>query len=140
MATKQIKQLELKYKAAVREHQKYEVKNDETRERFSKILRNLSKKNEQLEGDLKKMVDDKQEIYNALTAGSVVTRAVTLTGSIDNHRVEVKGMINRKGPNSSEPPSPCKNCTRMISLGTTDMMIRYGVFCRYAGGTMKGHI
>ena len=86
------------------------------------------------------MLADKAELYAALTTGSSVTRAVTLRGSIDNHRVEVKGMINRKGPNSSELPSPCKNCTRMISLGTTDMMIRYGVFCRYAGGTMKGHI
>ena len=110
IATKQIKQLELKYQAAVREHQKYEVKNDETRERFSKILRDLSKKNEQLEGDLKKMVEDKQEVYNALTGGSVVTRAVTLTGTIDKHALEVRGMITRKGPYSADPPGPCKNC------------------------------
>ena len=110
IATKQIKQLELKYQAAVREHQKYVIKNNETRERFSRILKDLSKKNEQLEGDLKKMVEDKQEVYNALTGGSVVTRAVTLTGTIDKHALEVRGMITRKGPNSADPPGPCKNC------------------------------
>ena len=86
------------------------------------------------------MVEDKAEVYNALTGGSSVTRAVTLTGTIDTHALEVRGMINRKGPNSSEPPSPCKNCTRMIPLGTTELLMKYGVFCRYAGSSMKGHI
>ena len=75
-----------------------------------------------------------------MVGGPVVTRAITLTGSINGLELEVRGMIRRKGPNSSDPPGPCKNCSRMIALGNTDLLLKFGVYCRYAGGSMKGHI
>ena len=93
-----------------------------------------------LESDLKRMVVEKKEVIDALSGGPKVTKGVTLTGSIDGHQLEVRGLLNRKGPNSHDPPSPCKNCSRMMSLGASALMLKYGVFCRYGGSNMKGHI
>ena len=86
------------------------------------------------------MLADKAEVYAALTTGSVVSQAVTLTGSIDGHELEVRGVIQRKGPNSSHPPSACYICSKMLSLGTTKQMVDHGVRCQWAGVSMRGHI
>ena len=49
-------------------------------------------------------------------------------------------MIHRKGAKSSNPPSACYICTRMVDLGTTKQMMAHGVRCQYAGAGMRGHI
>ena len=94
----------------------------------------------QLEEDQKRLLDDKREIYEALCTGSVVSKAVTLSGSIDGHEVDVRGVILRKGVGSDHPPSACKICARMISLGSTEKMIENGIRCQWAGIEMRGHI
>ena len=140
MTEKLFKEAELKRQAEERSHQqKYQRKVDLYRY-LTQDNEKMAKQVKQLEEDLNRMVADKKEVYDALCGGPVVTKGVTLTGSIDGHQLEVRGMIARRGPNSHDPPSPCKNCSRMMSLGTTDLLLKYGVFYRYGGSNMKGHI
>ena len=99
------------------------------RHKLIKLLADKEKTNEKLLDDQKRMLADKAEVYKALTTGSVVSQAVTLTGSIDGHNVEVRGVIQRKGVGSSNPPGACYICARMVSLGTTEQMVQFGVRC-----------
>ena len=123
MTEKLFKEAELKRQAEERSHQqKYQRKVDLYRY-LTQDNEKMAKQVKQLEEDLNRMVADKKEVYDALCGGPVVTKGVTLTGSIDGHQLEVRGLLNRKGPNSQDPPSPCKNCSRMLSLGTTDLMM-----------------
>ena len=87
---------------------------------------------QQLESDLERMAKDKREVMEALYKSRPVTNALTLQGTIDGHKVEVFGMIPRKGPNSHNPPGPCMFCTAMIELGTTKLLAEYGTRCQWA--------
>ena len=140
MTEKLFKQAELKRMEEERSHQQKYQRKLELYRHLAHDNERMAKQIKTLESDLNRMVVDKKEVIDALSGGPKVTKGVTLTGSIDGHQLEVRGLLNRKGPNSHDPPSPCKNCSRMLSLGTTDLMMKYGCFCKWAGASMKGHI
>ena len=78
---------------------------------------------------MERMYKDKAEVMDALYKDSPIKNAVTLEGLIDGHNVQVRGHVPRRGPKSSNPPGPCMFCQSMIELGSTALMLKYGVRC-----------
>ena len=66
--------------------------------------------------------------------------AVTLEGLIDGHTVQVRGKVPRRGSKSNDPPGSCMFCQSMIELGSTALMLQYGVRCQHGGQFKRGHI
>ena len=77
--------------------------------KFEKEIDDLSEKLEVLEVIV-------QGQYDKKITGNAKTSA---TGTIDGHFVEVKGLVERKGIHSDDPPGPCHLCTAMIFHGST---------------------
>lgn len=94
----------------------------------------------ELQSDMALLVEDKAEVQKVLCDGGVVTKAVTMTGKIDEWELEIKGMVPRQGPRSANPPGPCMWCERMIQLGSTKQLAEHGLRCRWAGQGRRGHI
>ena len=53
-----------------------------------------------------------------------------MEGKIDGFDLEIRGMVPRNGLTSKINPSgPCMLCTRMLKLGSTELMIKHKVRC-----------
>ena len=102
-----------------------------------------------LETDCKRLDAEKTKVYEELMATERKKRApmemtvhpVTMEGKIDGHALEIRGMVPRGGIRCMMNPSgPCMWCTRMLELGSTELMISRGVRCQWAGYGRRGHI
>ena len=62
---------------------------------------------------------------------------VTMTGKIDGHQLEIRGVVVRRPPAAN---GPCMFCEKMLNLGCTDRMILEDARCKWAGEGRRGHI
>jgi hypothetical protein len=60
-----------------------------------------------------------------------------MTGEIDGHQLEIRGVVVRKPPAAN---GPCMFCEKMLNLGSSDRMILEDTRCRWAGEGRRGHI
>ena len=71
----------------------------------------------------------------------MTSHAVTMEGKIDGHALEIRGLVPRGGlRHPFNPSGPCMWCTKMLKLGSTELMITRGVRCQWAGEGRRGHI
>ena len=81
-------------------------KNDELIKMYNALL----KENKRLDEDLK---GARQLLAGQIDAPFAIM-AVTGSGKIDGHEVQIRGVVPRGGVRSNNPSGPCIICTRML--------------------------